>query len=92
MLGIGLGQPLAQQPIEAGIEPAVQAGVGAGNKTAAALVTAAGTRIELADAPVDRPGNGRVITDLEMEVLLLHITAPVAAPELVAVVHAEGHG
>ena len=66
LLGIRLGQPLAQQPIEAGIKPAVQAGVGAGDKAAAALVATASAGIELADAPVDRPGNRRVIANLEM--------------------------
>ena len=69
----------------------MQADAGFGQEATAPLVAAAGAGIKAADAPLDRPGNRGVVTDLEVQVLQIHITAPVTAPEPLAILHAQRH-
>ena len=65
----------------------MQADARLGHKAAAAFVTATCARVKPGDALLDRPRNRGVVTDLEMEVLELHGTAPVAPPQLVGTAH-----
>ena len=69
----------------------MQAGVGPGHKAAATLVTAPSSGVKAVDPLLQGPFDRRVVADLEVEAVDLLLAAPVATPQLVAVLHTHRH-